>query len=69
MDFSRHHFGILTARCPLTTFALMNVLQRTVARLGQPRDIAAAVCFTSSPLNDFMTGTTFRIDGGATPTV
>jgi len=50
-------------------FALKNVLQQTVARLGQPRDIAVAVCFLASPLSDFMTGTTFRIDGGATPTV
>lgn len=50
-------------------FALKNILQQTVARVGQPRDIAAAVCFIASPLSDFMTGTTFRIDGGATPTV
>ena len=50
-------------------FALKNVLQQTVARLGEPRDIAVAVCFIASPLSDFMTGTTFRIDGGATPTV
>jgi NAD(P)-dependent dehydrogenase (short-subunit alcohol dehydrogenase family) len=41
----------------------------TVSRLGQPMDIAAAVCFLASPLTDFMTGTTFRIDGGSTPTV
>jgi 3-oxoacyl-[acyl-carrier protein] reductase len=50
-------------------FALKNVIQQTVSRLGQPRDVAAAVCFIASPLSDFMTGTTFRIDGGATPTV
>ena len=50
-------------------FALKSVLQQTVARLGQPKDIAVAVCFIASPLSDFMTGTTFRIDGGATPTV
>jgi len=50
-------------------FALKNVLRQTVSQLGQPRDIAAAVCFIASPLSDFMTGTTFRIDGGATPTV
>jgi len=50
-------------------FALKNVLQQTVARIGQPRDIAVAVCFIASPLSDFMTGTTIRIDGGATPTV
>jgi 3-oxoacyl-[acyl-carrier protein] reductase len=50
-------------------FALKNVVQQTVARLGQPSDIAVAACFIASPLSDFMTGTTFRIDGGATPTV
>lgn len=50
-------------------FALKNVLQQSVARVGHPSDIAVAVCFIASPLSDFMTGTTFRIDGGATPTV
>jgi 3-oxoacyl-[acyl-carrier protein] reductase len=44
-------------------------VRQTVSRLGQPMDIAAAVCFLASPLTDFMTGTTFRIDGGSTPTV
>jgi NAD(P)-dependent dehydrogenase (short-subunit alcohol dehydrogenase family) len=48
---------------------LKNVVHQTVDRLGQPRDIGAAVCYLASPLSDFMTGTTFRIDGGATPTV
>jgi 3-oxoacyl-[acyl-carrier protein] reductase len=50
-------------------FALKSVIQQTVARIGQPKDIAVAVCFIASPLNDFMTGTTIRVDGGATPTV
>jgi NAD(P)-dependent dehydrogenase (short-subunit alcohol dehydrogenase family) len=50
-------------------YVLKNVVQQTVDRLGQPKDIAAAVCFIASPLSDFMTGTTFRIDGGATPTL
>jgi 3-oxoacyl-[acyl-carrier protein] reductase len=48
---------------------LKNVVHQTVDRLGQPKDIAAAVCYLASPLSDLMTGTTFRIDGGATPTV
>jgi 3-oxoacyl-[acyl-carrier protein] reductase len=50
-------------------FALKSVLQQTVARIGQPKDIAVAVCFIASPLSDFMTGTTIRVDGGATPTL
>jgi len=40
-----------------------------ISKVGQPMDIAAAVCFLASPLADFMTGTTFRIDGGSTATV
>ena len=50
-------------------FALKTMLQQAVDRIGRPQDIAAAVCFIASPLSDFMTGVTFRIDGGATPTV
>ena len=50
-------------------FVLDKVIHQTVARLGLPRDIAYAVCTIASPLSDFMTGTTYRIDGGATPTV
>jgi 3-oxoacyl-[acyl-carrier protein] reductase len=50
-------------------FALKHITQQSVARLGQPRDIAYAVCTIASPMSDFITGTTFRIDGGATPTV
>jgi 3-oxoacyl-[acyl-carrier protein] reductase len=46
-----------------------NVVHRTVDRQGQPKDIAVAVRFMASPLSDFMTETTFRIDGGATPTI
>ncbi|WP_437942602.1 SDR family NAD(P)-dependent oxidoreductase [Sorangium sp. So ce341] len=50
-------------------WVLKNAVHQTVDRLGMPADIAAAVCFLASPLTDFMTGTTFRIDGGATPTL
>jgi 3-oxoacyl-[acyl-carrier protein] reductase len=49
-------------------FAIKNVLRQTVGRIGEAKDIAFAVCMIASPLNDFMTGTTFRVDGGATPT-
>jgi NAD(P)-dependent dehydrogenase (short-subunit alcohol dehydrogenase family) len=44
-------------------------LRQSVAQIGQPRYIAVVVCFIASPLSDFITGTTLRIDGGATPTV
>ena len=50
-------------------FAIKNVLRQTVGRIGEAKDIAFAVCMIASPLNDFRTGTTFRVDGGATPTV
>ncbi len=50
-------------------FVLKNIIHQTVNRLGQPKDIATAVCFLASPLSDFMTGTTFRMDGGSTPTI
>ena len=50
-------------------FAIRNVLRQTVSRIGEPKDIAFAVCMIASPLSDFMTGTTIRVDGGATPTV
>jgi 3-oxoacyl-[acyl-carrier protein] reductase len=41
---------------------LKDIIHQTVDRLGQPMDIAAAVCLIASPLSEFMTGTTFRID-------
>jgi NAD(P)-dependent dehydrogenase (short-subunit alcohol dehydrogenase family) len=50
-------------------YFLKNIVHQTVDRLGQPKDIAGAVCYLASPLSDFITGTTFKIDGGATPTV
>jgi 3-oxoacyl-[acyl-carrier protein] reductase len=50
-------------------YALKHILQQSVPRIGRPDDIAAAVCFIASPLSDFLTGTTIRVDGGATPTV
>jgi 3-oxoacyl-[acyl-carrier protein] reductase len=50
-------------------YMLKKVIRQTVHRIGQPKDIAAAVCFIASPLSDYMNGTTIRIDGGATPTV
>src|SRR5580698_4560931 len=50
-------------------YVLKNIIHQAVDRLGEPKDIAAAVCYLASPLSDFMTGTTFRIDGGSTPTV
>lgn len=46
-----------------------HVVRQTVSRLGRPEDIAAAVVMLASPRSDYITGTTLRIDGGATPTL
>lgn len=40
-----------------------------VGRLGRPEDIAAAVAFLVSPLADYITGTTLRVDGGITASI
>jgi NAD(P)-dependent dehydrogenase (short-subunit alcohol dehydrogenase family) len=48
---------------------LKRVIPQTVGRVGEVADIAAMVCFLASPHGDFITGTTVRVDGGATPSV
>ena len=35
-----------------------------VRRLGRPQEIASAVAFLASPLSDYTTGATLRVDGG-----
>ena len=50
-------------------YVLSTMVMQTVSRLGQPADIAGLVCLIASPRSDFMTGSTIRMDGGATPTV
>jgi 3-oxoacyl-[acyl-carrier protein] reductase len=67
-ETARRHLGSDDAEAG-KDYVLKNIIRQTVNRLGQPADIAAAVCFLASPVSDFMTGTTFRIDGGSTPTV
>jgi NAD(P)-dependent dehydrogenase (short-subunit alcohol dehydrogenase family) len=37
-----------------------------VPRFGRPQEIAAAVTFLASPLSDYTTGATLRVDGGMT---
>lgn len=67
-EIARRHIQSDDAEAGMEYF-VKNMSPQTVKRLGQPMDIAAAVCFIASPLSDFMTGTTTRIDGGATPSV
>jgi 3-oxoacyl-[acyl-carrier protein] reductase len=50
-------------------YAIKHLLRQPVQRAGRPEDVAAAVCFLASPLADYITGTTLRVDGGATPTI
>jgi NAD(P)-dependent dehydrogenase (short-subunit alcohol dehydrogenase family) len=68
VEVAQKHAGTLDPKAG-QEHVLKNIVHQTVDRLGQPKDVAAAVCYLASPLSDFMTGTTFRIDGGATPTV
>lgn len=43
------------------------IQRRTPAgRLGEPRDVAAAVCFLASPEAEFITGQVLVVDGGLT---
>jgi 3-oxoacyl-[acyl-carrier protein] reductase len=68
LETARRHLGS-DDRQAGRDYVLKNIIKQSVNRLGQPADIASAVCFLASPISDFMTGTTFRIDGGSTQTV
>ena len=50
-------------------YAIKHLLRAAVPRVGRPEDVAAAVCFLASPLADYITGSTLRVDGGAIATV
>jgi 3-oxoacyl-[acyl-carrier protein] reductase len=50
-------------------FVLQNMVKLSVPRLGQPQDIANAVAFIVSPLAEYVTGTTLRVDGGSATAV
>ena len=44
---------------------LTDLMPQAVTRVGQPIDIASMVAFIASPLSGYMTGVSFRIDGGS----
>lgn len=44
--------------------ATQNIAPNDVGRFGRPEEIAAAVAFLSSPVADYVSGATLRVDGG-----
>jgi NAD(P)-dependent dehydrogenase (short-subunit alcohol dehydrogenase family) len=46
-----------------------SVTPQPVRRLGRPREIAVAVALLASPLSDYTTGASLRIDGGTSDAI
>lgn len=44
--------------------ATQNIAPNDVGRFGRPEEIAAAVAYLASPLADYVSGATIRVDGG-----
>jgi NAD(P)-dependent dehydrogenase (short-subunit alcohol dehydrogenase family) len=44
--------------------ATQNIAPNDVGRLGRPEDIAGAVAYLASPIADYVSGATIRVDGG-----
>ena len=44
--------------------ATLSMAPNDVGRLGRPEEIAAAVAYLASPLADYVSGATIRVDGG-----
>ena len=40
------------------------IFPQTIPRIGKPQEIGVAVTLLASPLSDYTTGATWRIDGG-----
>ena len=64
-------FALTTSRRGILALAAGGVLSTAVRLLvsGSRETSPLRSALPPARLNDFMTGTTFRIDGGATPTV
>ena len=44
--------------------AVQNIAPNDVGRFGRPEEIAAAVAYLASPIADYVSGATIRVDGG-----
>ncbi|WP_415327329.1 SDR family NAD(P)-dependent oxidoreductase [Chryseobacterium sp. MMS23-Vi53] len=44
--------------------AVKNIVPNDTGRFGRPEEIAAAVCYLSSPFADYVSGALLRVDGG-----
>jgi 3-oxoacyl-[acyl-carrier protein] reductase len=49
--------------------AVREMVPNDVGRLGRPEEIAAATVYLASPLADYVSGATIRVDGGTVRTV
>lgn len=61
--------GVVRTGLNRDTLGIPAIVQATtqsipVGRLGEPRDVAAAVCFLAGPEASFVTGTDLVVDGG-----
>ena len=59
---------MLTVPLTVTEFLLLQSLVRQIplSRLGKPNDVAGLAVFLASSDSDYVTGTTYLIDGGLT---
>ncbi len=66
LDLLRDHYGWPDDAAEIQRRYTAEVMPQPVPRFGQPQEIAAAVSFLASPLSDYTTGATLRVDGGMT---
>jgi NAD(P)-dependent dehydrogenase (short-subunit alcohol dehydrogenase family) len=45
-------------------FGVVRAVPNDVGRLGRPEEIAAGVAYLASPVADYVSGATVRVDGG-----
>ncbi len=65
----RDHYGWPDDAAEIMRRYTAEVMPQPVPRFGDPTEIAAAVAFLASPLSNYTTGATLRVDGGMTRTL